>query len=159
MTGGGILPVLTPQQQSGGRRKSTYLKLRGKTARRKFAQSSMNTYENRHDISGIPSINRGSQRRRWLIEPAVQSFKIEGEIEGRRRGWRWRLTPRHQHIQVILLSTPDVNAGPRRRARMRYVSAARPLAFVCHFDVWGGVPTSLPIPDRNRSRTQREQWG
>ena len=77
----------------------------------------------------------------------------------RRRGRRRRLTPRHQYIRLVLPSTPAVNAGPRQRARPQDVSAARPLAPVCHVDVWGGVPTSRPRPDGMRSGTRREQRG
>ena len=51
--------------------------------------------------------------------------------------------------------TPAANAGPRRRARPCDVSAARPLASTCHVDVWGGIPTSRPRPDRNIRGTRR----
>ena len=93
------------------------------------------------------------------IWSALRSI-LKEKTEKRRRGRRRRLTPRHQHIRIFLLSTPDANAGPRQRARPRNVSAARPLALACHVGVWGGVPTSRPRLDWTRSGQGREksQW-
>ena len=92
-------------------------------------------------------------------KPAGRLIKIERENGGRRRGRCRRPTPGHQYIWLVLLSMPAANAVPRRHARPRDVSATRPLASVCHVDVWGGVPTLCPRHDRTRSGTQREKRG
>ena len=86
--------------------------------------------------------------------------RLKGKTEVRRRGQRRRITPRHHNNRLVQLSRPDVNAGPRRCAIPRDVSAARPLAFACHVDFWGGVPTSRPRLDGTRSGQRREksQW-
>ena len=69
------------------------------------------------------------------------------------------ITPRHQHIQLVKPLMPAENEGPRRRARPRDMSAARPLTSVCHAGVWGGVSTAHPRPDGTKRGTRREQRG
>ena len=71
-------------------------------------------------------------------------------------GRRLRHTPQNQHNQLVLLSTPDANAGPRQRARPRDASAARLLVPACSANVLGSVPTSLPRPDGTSSGRLRE---
>ena len=82
-------------------------------------------------------------------------------MEGRRRRQHRRITPQHQHIRLVMPSTPAANAGPRRRARPRGASAPRPLAPVCHAVVWSGVSTAHPRPDGTRCGARRTQrgWG
>ena len=86
--------------------------------------------------------------------------RSKGKTEGRRRGRHRRITPRHQHIRLVLPLTPAVNTGPRWRARPRDASAARPLASACHAGVWSSVSTTRPRLDGKRRGarvTQRER--
>ena len=81
-------PQFSFPQDKGGRRNTTYKKLREKTARREYAQTSHYTSEFRRDVSDNPSRNRGIQRRRWQSEPGVpfgqerRGKRIEGEGDG-----------------------------------------------------------------------------
>ena len=69
-----MTPVSTPPQFSSplykeGEEKSNIQIIAQKTARREYVRPSRYTSEFRHDVSNIPSSDKGSQRRRWPIKP------------------------------------------------------------------------------------------
>ena len=94
-------------------------------------------------------------KRTWRAAP----WSLRGKPEGKRRGPRRRNTLRHQCIRLVLPSTPAVNAGQRQRARLRNVSAVKPLASAWHSGAWVSVPTALPRPDGTGRHTRGTRKG
>ena len=116
-----------PKTKGGGN--STFEKLREKTPRREYIRPSRYTSDFRHDVSDIPSGDRGSKRMSSTSIQGVTFGESQREkTEGRRRERCRRNTPRHQCIRLVLPSTPAVNASQRRRSRPRNVSVAKLLA-------------------------------
>ena len=134
----GIPPSSRPPKTKGGKRNTTYKKLREKMARREYARPSRYTSEFRRDFSNVLYSNRGSQRQRWQSEPGVPFGQAQ-------RG-KWR-EGKGYGASETRHGTSTFGLSYHRRL----------LASACHAGVWSGVSTARPRLDRKR-RGARGTW-